>query len=221
MYVNTVLTVLLSKTRRCYLTWVNWLTDKILPSEKKKWFISSIIVCSVFHLDQEFEKGQREDLCRNGRDIYQYKYRELYLKKTWRYFLSGIARYHQIKRRWFDLMWHHLREQGTKNVWFPSSSPNHNPCSGFKRRGRFFWETRRLQKCGSMSQRTVFNCLGSSVRHFLNLLQSQSICITFIVDFKSWDVRASPVDKEKQCQNDEKGGTQQLPLIKTEDKRAH
>lgn len=48
-------------------------------------------------------------------------------------FLSGIARYHQIKRGWFDLLSHHLREQGTRNVWFPCSSPNHNPCSVFKK----------------------------------------------------------------------------------------
>lgn len=34
------------QNRWCYLTWVN--LDKILPSEKKKWFISSIIVCSSF-----------------------------------------------------------------------------------------------------------------------------------------------------------------------------
>lgn len=63
------------QNRRCYLTWVN--LDKILPSEKKKWFISSIIVYSVFHLDKEFETEQSEDLCRNGRDIFKCKYSEL------------------------------------------------------------------------------------------------------------------------------------------------
>lgn len=92
---------------------------------------------------------------------------------------------------------------GYKEHLVSYNSPNHNPCSGFKMWGRFFWETEGSKNV-ALSRGGQFVTVSVSVWHFLNLLQGQGIWVGFIVDFKSWDVRASFVDKEKQCQNDEK-----------------
>lgn len=99
---------------------------------------------------------------------------------------------------------------GYKERLVAYSSPNHNPCSGFKMWEWFFWETKGSKNVAP-SRRGQFFTVSVSVWHFLNLLQGQSICVGFIVDFKSWDVRASLVDKEKQCQNDEKEAPSNSP----------